>query len=246
MGAAIALRTDFDGATLRRLARKTKNANQSRRLLALAEIYDGGNRGDETRFKKVSANLYYRLLSRLSSIEIPRNVGDFRLVDANVIDAIRSMPERDRYLRGMCAWVCFRQTIVQFHRPQRLAGETRHPLKKMMRLSMDGAIGFSDVPLRLALWLGALVSLGAMIYGVYIFATALFTGELVEGWASIIVVLSFPSGMNFLISGVIGLSLAALIPMILNGFAPIASFVAVLMLVPVCSFLMMKLFVFHT
>lgn len=162
-------------------------------------------REGETRFKRMSANLYYRLLSRLSSVEIPRDVGDFRLVDAKVVEAIRSMPERDRYLRGMFAWVGFRQTIVQFDRPQRLAGETKYPLKKMMRLATDGVIGFSDVPLRLALWLGMLVSVGAMTYGIYIFAMALFTGGLVPGWASTIVVLSFLSGMNLLISGVIGL-----------------------------------------
>ncbi len=162
-------------------------------------------REGETRFKKMTANLYYRLLSRLSSVEIPRNVGDFRLVDAKVVEAIRSMPERDRYLRGMFAWVGFRQTIVQFDRPQRFAGETKYPLKRMMRLAMDGVIGFSDVPLRLALWLGAFVSLGAMTYGIYILAIALFTGGLVPGWASTIVVLSFLSGMNLLISGVIGL-----------------------------------------
>jgi dolichol-phosphate mannosyltransferase len=162
-------------------------------------------REGETRFKKVSANLYYRVLARLSSVDIPRNVGDFRLVDAKVVAAIRSMPERDRYLRGMFAWVGFRQTIVQFDRPQRLAGETKYPLKKMLRLAMDGVIGFSDVPLRLALWLGMIVSLGAMAYGIYIFAVAFFTGGLVTGWASTIVILSFLSGMNLLISGVIGL-----------------------------------------
>lgn len=162
-------------------------------------------REGETRFKKMSANLYYRLLSRLSSVEIPRDVGDFRLVDAKVVEAIRSMPERDRYLRGMFAWVGFRQTIVQFDRPQRFAGETKYPLKKMMRLAVDGVIGFSDAPLRLALWLGTLVSLGAMTYGIYILAMALFTGGLIPGWASTIVVLSFLSGMNLLISGVIGM-----------------------------------------
>ncbi|WP_417260665.1 glycosyltransferase family 2 protein [Celeribacter sp.] len=162
-------------------------------------------REGETRFKKVSANLYYRVLARLSSVDIPRNVGDFRLVDAKVVKAIRSMPERDRYLRGMFAWVGYRQTIVQFDRPQRLAGETKYPLKKMLRLAMDGVIGFSDAPLRLALWLGMIVSLSAMAYGVYIFAVAFFTDGLVAGWASTIVILSFLSGMNLLISGVIGL-----------------------------------------
>lgn len=162
-------------------------------------------RQGETRFKKISASLYYRLLTRLSSVDIPRDVGDFRLVDAKVVHAIKSMPERDRFLRGMFAWVGFRQTLVQFDRPERAAGETKYPLKKMLRLAMDGVISFSDAPLRLALWLGALVSLGAMAYGAYIFAMALFTDALIDGWASTIVILSFLSGMNLLISGVIGL-----------------------------------------
>lgn len=164
-----------------------------------------GVRRGETWFKKLSANLFYRTLSRLSSVEIPRNVGDFRLVDAKVVQAIRAMPEQDRFLRGMFAWVGFRQTLVQYERLERGAGETKYPFKKMMRLAMDGVIGFSDAPLRLALWLGALVSLGAMGYGVYIFALAVFTDQLIEGWASTIVVLSLLSGMNLMISGVIGL-----------------------------------------
>ncbi|MCK0138491.1 glycosyltransferase family 2 protein [Aliiroseovarius sp. F47248L] len=162
-------------------------------------------REGETRFKKLTASLFYRLLARLSSVDIPRDVGDFRLVDAKVIQAIKSMPERDRFLRGMFAWVGFRQTLVQFDRPERAAGVSKYPLKKMVRLAMDGVVGFSDAPLRLALWLGALVSLGAMTYGAYIFIMALFTDELIDGWASTIVILSFLSGMNLLISGVIGL-----------------------------------------
>lgn len=162
-------------------------------------------REGETLFKKVSANLFYRGLARLSSVDIPRDVGDFRLVDARVVRAIRAMPERDRFLRGMFAWVGFRQCLVQFDRPERQAGETKYPLKKMLKLAMDGVIGFSDAPLRLALWLGALVSLGAMLYGAYIFSMALFTDRFVDGWASTVVILSFLSGMNLLISGVIGL-----------------------------------------
>lgn len=162
-------------------------------------------REGETRFKKVTASLFYRLLTRLSSVDIPRDVGDFRLVDAKVVQAIKSMPERDRFLRGMFAWVGFRQALVQFDRPERAAGETKYPFKKMLRLAMDGVVGFSDAPLRLALWLGAFVSLGAMAYGAYIFIMAIFTDVLIDGWASTIVILSFLSGMNLLISGVIGL-----------------------------------------
>lgn len=162
-------------------------------------------REGETLFKRVTANLFYRLLSRLSAIEIPRDVGDFRLVDAKVIEAFRAMPERDRFLRGMFSWVGFRQSVVKFDRPERRAGGTKYTFYKMARLAADGLVGFSDAPLRLALWLGALVSVGALGYGAYIFIAALLTDQFVEGWASTVVVLSFLSGVNLLMSGVIGL-----------------------------------------
>jgi dolichol-phosphate mannosyltransferase len=159
----------------------------------------------ETWVKRLTASLYYRLLSKLSSVEIPRDVGDFRLVDAQVVHAIRAMPERDRFLRGMFAWVGFRQTFVQFDRPARAAGETKYPFKKMLRLAADGVISFSDVPLRLALWLGMLISIAALFYGTYIVGLAVFSDSLVEGWASTTVILAFLSGINLLISGIIGL-----------------------------------------
>ena len=162
-------------------------------------------RDGETRFKKLTASLFYWMLRRLSSIEIMHDVGDFRLIDQKVVKAIRLMPERDRFLRGMFSWVGFRQTFVSFDRPARHAGQTKYPLWKMVRLAVDGMVGFSDAPLRLALWLGSLVSLAAISYGLYIFVTALLTDTLIEGWASTIVILSFLSGINLLMAGVIGL-----------------------------------------
>jgi len=162
-------------------------------------------RQGETWFKKKTAGVFYSILKRLSSIDIPRDVGDFRLIDAKVLDAFRQMPERDRFLRGMFAWVGFRQSIVRFDRDKRQAGTTKYPLAKMMKLAVDGLIGFSDAPLRLALWMGMLVSAGAILYGVYIFLLAIFTDQLVEGWASTVVILSFLNGMNLLISGLVGL-----------------------------------------
>ncbi len=162
-------------------------------------------RDGETWFKRASAKIFYRGLSKLSSVDIPQDVGDFRLVSGEVVRAIQAMPERDRFLRGMFAWVGFRQTFVQFDRPERAAGETKYPLRKMLRLASDGVIGFSDAPLRMALWIGSLVSLGAIAYGIYISLLALFTDGLVQGWASTVVILAFLSGVNLLISGVIGL-----------------------------------------
>lgn len=183
-------------------------------VLELIDSWKNGNeivhaqrnrRDGETWFKKKSANLYYRILTRLSSIEIPRDVGDFRLIDAKVLHAIHQMPERDRFLRGMFSWVGFKQAIVRYDREKRQAGVTKYPLGKMLKLALDGIVGFSDIPLRMALWLGTIVSAGAILYGIYIFTLAVFTDVLVDGWASTVVILSFLSGINLLISGVIGL-----------------------------------------
>ena len=162
-------------------------------------------REGETWFKKKSAALFYRLLGKLSSIDIPRDVGDFRLIDAQVLAAFKQMPEQDRFLRGMFAWVGFKQSIVQFNRDERSGGETKYSLQKMIKLAVDGLVSFSDAPLRMALWLGVFISTGAIFYGIYITVMALFTDQLIQGWASTVVILSFLSGMNLLISGVIGL-----------------------------------------
>src|SRR4051812_14247277 len=106
------------------------------------------SRVGESRFKRATAHLFYRLLGRMSSVAIPADVGDFRLIDRKVLDALRSMPEQDRFVRGMIAWLGFRQTEVAFHRLPRPAGETKYPLLKMIRLAVNGALGFSDAPLR--------------------------------------------------------------------------------------------------
>ena len=122
-------------------------------------------REGETRLKLWTASIFYKLLNRLSCIKIPSDTGDFRLVDRKVIDAFRAMPEQDRFVRGMFAWLGFRQTEVAFHRLPRLAGETKYPLWKMVRLAVNGVIGFSDAPLRLAIWGGFAVSAFAVLYG---------------------------------------------------------------------------------
>lgn len=162
-------------------------------------------RDGETAFKRGTASAFYRLINRLSSIDIPRDVGDFRLVDRAALDAFLQMPEQNRFVRGMFAWVGFRQTAVLYRREARAAGETRYPLRKMLSLAGSAIVSFSDAPLRLALWVGSMVSLLAMGYGVYVLGRALFWSDgLVEGWASTIVIASFLSGMNLLMTGVVG------------------------------------------
>lgn len=163
------------------------------------------SRAGESAFKRASANMFYKLLGRISSVEIPADVGDFRLIDRKVLDVLRGMPEQDRFIRGMIAWLGFRQTEVTFHRLPRLAGESKYPFWKMVRLAVNGALSFSDAPLRLAIWLGLAVSACAVLYGLYVVGLWFTGGLLVRGWSSTIIVISFLCGINMLMTGIMGL-----------------------------------------
>ena len=163
-------------------------------------------REGENWFKRSTASLFYELLGRLSSVDIPRDVGDFRLIDRKVVEAFRAMPEQDRFVRGMFAWLGFRQTEVAFHRLPRVAGETKYPLWKMVRLAVNGVIGFSDAPLRLAIWGGFAVSTFAVFYGAFAMIDWLVGDHtLVTGWTSTIIIVSFLSGINMIMTGITGL-----------------------------------------
>ncbi|WP_181703265.1 glycosyltransferase family 2 protein [Chthonobacter albigriseus] len=162
-------------------------------------------REGETWFKRKTADLFYGILRRLTAVDIPRDVGDFRLVDRKVLDVFKQMRERDRFVRGMFGWVGFRQTAVPYVRSARAAGSTKYPLRKMLRLANDGLVGFSDIPLRMALWVGSIVSIAALAYGAYVIGLYFAGSELVTGWASTIVVVSFLLGVNLLMTGIVGL-----------------------------------------
>ena len=181
--------------------------------LRLIEAWKAGNdvvyaqrvsRNGETLLKKFTAHIFYRLLRQLTRVDIPPDTGDFRLIDRKVLDAFKRMPERDRFVRGMFGWLGFRQTAVQFVRAPRAGGRTKYSMAKMLRLAFDGVFGFSDLPLRLALWLGFAVSLGALLYGAYTVALRVLDGHMVEGWASTIVILSLLGGINLLMTGIVG------------------------------------------
>lgn len=164
------------------------------------------SRAGESWFKRGTAHLFYRLIGSMSSIHIPADVGDFRLIDRKVLDALRQMPERNRFVRGMVAWLGFRQAEVAFHRLERVAGETKYPLFKMMRLATNAALGFSDAPLRFAIWCGLAVSSLALLYGGWVLVLWLSNdSHLVAGWSSTIVIISLLCGMNMLITGIVGL-----------------------------------------
>jgi polyisoprenyl-phosphate glycosyltransferase len=163
------------------------------------------SREGEGRFKRWTADFFYRLMAKLSAVDIPRNVGDFRLVDRKVVDCFRAMPERDRFVRGMFAWLGFRQTSVQFHRPPRAAGETKYPFLRMMRLAVNGLVSFSDAPLRLALWAGMGVSALAMLYGCWVIVNWASGADVARGWSSSIIVTAFLCGANMMMTGIMGL-----------------------------------------
>ncbi|MBV9330097.1 MAG: glycosyltransferase family 2 protein [Alphaproteobacteria bacterium] len=162
-------------------------------------------RDGESQFKTKSASWFYRLLNALAPFAIPDGVGDFRLIDRSVANAIRDMRERDRFLRGMFAWVGYRQTNVTFDRPARSAGKTKYSLAKMIRLAANGLLGFSDAPLRFVVWCGIFVSLCAMAYGFYVIVMKFERADLVPGWSSTMVVTAFLAGMNMLMTGIVGL-----------------------------------------
>jgi glycosyltransferase involved in cell wall biosynthesis len=162
-------------------------------------------RAGETLFKRASASLFYRFLRGVTSVDIPADVGDYRLLDRCVIEALKAMPERDRYFRGMVSWVGFRQAVVPFERNERAGGETKYTLPAMMRLATNGILGFSDAPLRLALWFGILVSLGALSYGLFVFIGWTYSRGLVQGWTSTVLILSFLGGIQLLTLGIVGL-----------------------------------------
>lgn len=164
------------------------------------------DRPGETRFKLWTAKVFYRLLNRLSDVEIPLDVGDFRLMDRQVVDVMRSMPERDRYLRGMVSWVGFRQIAVMYRREPRFAGESKYPLFKMLKFATDGIISFSIVPLRLATWAGVAAigfAFGGIIYALIV---RLYFSEThwVRGWTSIFVSILFLGGVQLIFLGFIG------------------------------------------
>jgi polyisoprenyl-phosphate glycosyltransferase len=159
----------------------------------------------DSAFKKGTASTYYWLLSRLASVEIPRNVGDFRLMDRRVVAEVIRYREHDRFLRGIVAHVGFRQEAVPFDRDPRYAGSSSYPLRKMLKLAADGILGFSTFPLRLISRLGVLISVISAIGALFVVYVRVFEPErTVPGWAFIAVGMFLLGGLQLLMMGVIG------------------------------------------
>lgn len=161
-------------------------------------------RKGESAFKRGTAHLFYRFLQTLGNADIPADVGDFRLLDRQVVDALRALPERDRFLRGLVVWVGFRQVGVSYERQPRAAGHTKFPFRRMMSFALDGIFSFSTVPLRLVSYFGFFVSVLSMIGVVYAFYIKLFTVGVVPGWAAQWIGTLFLGGVQLLSLGIIG------------------------------------------
>ena len=162
------------------------------------------DRATDSAARRLASDLFHRLFARVSAVPVPRGAGDFRLMARPVVDALKSMPERTRYMKGMYAWVGFRTATVDYDVAERAAGESRFGLVKLWRLALDGIVSFSALPLRMSSFLGALFALVALGYGAWLVARTLVHGVDVPGYASLMVVVLFLGGVQLLSLGVIG------------------------------------------
>lgn len=162
-------------------------------------------REGESWFKLVTAKMFYRLLKRLTSVQIPVDTGDFRLVDRRVLDQFNTMRERARFVRGMVSWVGFRQGEVRYVRHERLAGETKYPFRKMLTFAIDGLLSFSQVPLKMASTLGLISSGVSFVFIVYgLIQKYFFPEHVIPGWSSLFSAILFLGGIQLICLGVLG------------------------------------------
>lgn len=175
-------------------------------LVNMVRLWEQGNdviyakrkaRKGESKFKLLSAKMFYRVLNGLSDVDIPKDTGDFRLADKKVIDVINSMPEHNKFLRGLFSWVGFKQTPIEYERQKRFAGKTKYPLKKMLKLASDGIISFSTKPLKLIGGIGVVSIFISIIILIYALVSYIFNlNDLTSGWTSIMVAVTFFAGVQ--------------------------------------------------
>jgi glycosyltransferase involved in cell wall biosynthesis len=167
-------------------------------------VYAVRRRRKEGWAKVVAYKAFYWVLNRVSYLDIPLDSGDFSLMDRRVVDLLASMPERNRFVRGLRTWVGLRQTGFEYERDARYAGESKYSFTKLVRLAFDGLVSYSFAPLRLVSNLGMLVSLSALVYMVYLMLARLFGDLTIQGWTSTVVIVLFLGGIQLLSLGIIG------------------------------------------
>jgi polyisoprenyl-phosphate glycosyltransferase len=163
------------------------------------------SRAGETFFKKLTAAAFYRLLrSMLGGISIPVDAGDFRLMSRAVVLTLRALRERHRFVRGMVAWVGFKQSALYYDREARFAGETKYPFSKMLRFALDAITSFSTAPLRLASWLGVGSAIVAIVYALFVVYAKVFLGDVVQGWTTLMIAVALGTSAQLFMIGVLG------------------------------------------
>jgi glycosyltransferase involved in cell wall biosynthesis len=162
------------------------------------------DRSDEPFVKRIGTRMFYALMKMGSSIEIPPNAGDFRLLDRCVVEALSSLPERTRFMKGLYAWVGFHARAIDFDPPARASGRSGFGIRALLSLAASGLTAFSNLPLRLGSALGAFLALIAIGYGVWVVIEHFVTGHDVPGWATIVAGLMFFSGVQLLTIGILG------------------------------------------
>jgi len=162
------------------------------------------DRESDSFFKKTTANLFYKLIGKMGEIPIPMNAGDFRLLDRKVVNALLNIPERTRFMKGIFAWLGFKQSFVYYSRPPRQAGKTKFKPWKLWNFALDGLISFSSIPLKIWTYLGLFVSMSSLLYMSFIILRTLIYGIDVPGYASLMVAILFFSGLNMIGLGILG------------------------------------------
>jgi dolichol-phosphate mannosyltransferase len=161
-------------------------------------------RKGESWFKKVTASLFYRTLSKITKINIPLDTGDFRLIDRKVANSLVTIREKHRFIRGLTSWSGFKQTGIEYEREERYSGQTKYPLKKMLKFALDGITSFSFFPIKVCMFLGFLVGFLALVFGAFIIIKRLVYGQAIEEWASLMVAIMFLTGLQLFFLGIFG------------------------------------------
>ena len=161
-------------------------------------------REGESWLKRFTANVFYHIISRISPIPIPRNTGDFRLLDRRVVEALKQMPERTRFMKGLFAWVGYKQTSIYYDRPQRYRGKTKWNYWKLWNFAIDGIASFSLAPLKIWTYIGLVIALLAFTYAIFLVLRTLIWGIDIPGYASLMVAILFLGGVQILTLGLIG------------------------------------------
>lgn len=162
-------------------------------------------REGESRFKLLTAKYFYRFLNKVLEVQFPIDTGDFRLIDRNIIDEFNNLHEKNKYIRGLISWMGYKQMPCYYERKERFAGETKYPLKKMMKLAKTGLLSFSNKPLMLPIWIGCIFLLISLLYAIIALVLVIIkSGSFVAGWSSIFFIVIFLGGVQLLTVGILG------------------------------------------